>query len=360
MNEVEGLRAREAGLAAEVASLRVALSSRAGDTAIRRALDGSPDMAVIATDVCGGVTSWNLGAERLFGWTAQEMLGQTLERLFTDSDLAAGIVEGEREQALREGQAEREGFRLHKTQGPFWTAAVLMPLRDEDERPTGVLKVLRDRSGQRRREDALRQELVAQELLVREVSHRVKNSLALVTSMLAMQARATDDEDVRSAFRDAEGRIRMVADVHDRMWRHGETATVDLQAFLGDLCAYLRRQSPEHDLHCDLEPASAPTDQAAPIGLLANELIINAFKHAYPGGGGGPVTMSLRADKNGPIRIEVSDKGRGLPDGFDPRHVNGSLGMRLINGLTRQLNGALSVAATPRGARFCVDIPRAN
>lgn len=361
--ELDRLRTREAQLASEVDGLRQALAARESlsaldETPYRQIVQSAVDVAVITSRLDGVVTGWNAGAENIFGWKAQEMIGQSAERIFTPEDQLGDVPAQEKERAVRDGRAEDERWHMRSDGARFWATGLMMPLLDGG-RHVGFLKMARDRTAQHQAMQKMLQDAAYQDLLLREVSHRVKNSLTLISGLLTMQARASRDREARDALQQAVRRVRLVADVHDRLWRYGETTTVDLRAYLSDLCEDLREQAPTHELHCDLQALEAPTDQAAPIGLLANELVTNAFKHAYDSSGG-PVTMKLSADDGGPLLLEVTDEGNGLPVGFDPRHVNGSLGMRLINGLTRQLNGELSVRASDRGARFRVEIPRAS
>jgi two-component sensor histidine kinase len=200
-------------------------------------------------------------------------------------------------------------------------------------------------------ESLMRQATEHQQILTREVSHRVKNSLALVASLLGVQARAAKDDEVRRALTDAEARVATIAEVHDQLWRRGDVRQVDLSEFLGDLCEKLQETAPQHRLVFEgAGPILAPTDQAVPLGLLVNELVTNAFKYAYPAGPG-EVRVSLRREGSGRILLEVADCGRGLPPDFDLARPNGSLGMRLIRGFARQLGADMQVSSVG-GARF--------
>ena len=198
-----------------------------------------------------------------------------------------------------------------------------------------------------------------QEVLIREVSHRVKNSLQLVGSLLGLQARTAAPE-VRRAILDAQMRIGTVAKVHDHLWRQSDVSIVDLAKFLRDLCDNLRSTAPaNHSLVCEAASILLPTDRAIPLGLLVNELVTNAFKYAYPDGGG-EVRVKIATEDNR-IRLEVSDQGIGLPKGFGSPgqgHKAGSLGMRLINGFAAQLEARLEISSAQPGARFALEIPR--
>lgn len=199
-----------------------------------------------------------------------------------------------------------------------------------------------------------------QEVLIREVSHRVKNSLQLVASLLGLQARDADPV-VRRAILDAQMRIGSVAQVHDHLWRQADVSIIDMAAFLRDLCENLQSTAPAlHSLVCNAQSILLPTDRAIPVGLLVNELVTNAFKYAYPGVGGGEVCVTINASGEDRIRLEVYDQGIGLPEGVGLQAKglkSNSLGMRLIRGFVSQLEGNLEVSSGNPGARFAVDMP---
>ncbi|TXM89055.1 GAF domain-containing protein, partial [Methylobacterium sp. WL103] len=207
-----------------------------------------------------------------------------------------------------------------------------------------------------RTEGLLRQALTRQDLLVREMSHRVKNSLAIVASLLALQARNADAGPVRDALIDARTRVEAIAGVHDQLWRQGDTTPgeIDLGQFLETLAANLQGSAPSHRILCAAEPLRVSADRAIPMGLMVNELVTNAIKYAYPDRTG-EVRVGA-ACAGGMLVLDVSDDGVGLPADFDIGRASRSLGMRVITNLARQLDARV---ATPRGqgARFRIEIP---
>jgi two-component sensor histidine kinase len=200
----------------------------------------------------------------------------------------------------------------------------------------------------------LQQALEDQDVLTREISHRVKNSLQLVAGLLNMQGRAPGNEDLRQALADAEARVHTIAQVHDRLWRHNEMRSVNLAEFLGELCTKLREAAPQFTVGCSIDPVIVPTDLAVPLGLLVNELVTNAFKYAYPEGSG-KVRVELTADSPERLRLEVSDTGVGLPTDSNPARSK-SLGMRLVASLTRQIGGRLEWQDAQPGTRFVLEV----
>jgi two-component sensor histidine kinase len=198
-----------------------------------------------------------------------------------------------------------------------------------------------------------------QAVLLREVSHRVKNSLALVASMLTLQARATHHPEVRQSIKDAATRVGTIANVHDQLWQQQDVQTVELSEFLGRLCTSLQEGGPGHQVRFAATTARVSADQAIPLALIVNELITNAFKHAYPRELRGEARVTLSNDDQDEIlRLEVADDGVGLPEDFDPAANSGdSLGMRMILSLAAQLGGQVEAPRTATGACFVVTFP---
>lgn len=222
-------------------------------------------------------------------------------------------------------------------------------------------------------EGLLRAALARQDLLAREMSHRVKNSLAIVASLLALQARSAeagpDGEAVRAALIDARSRVEAIAGVHDQLWRQGDGQSdqghdaapgeIDLASFLQTLTANLQSGAPRHRLVCTVAPLRIAADLAIPIGLLVNELVTNAIKYAYPvadcPAGGEIRVRTVLAE--GRLILDVADDGVGLPEDFDIARATRSLGMRVIVNLSRQLGATLATPQSGPGAHFHLMVP---
>jgi len=210
---------------------------------------------------------------------------------------------------------------------------------------------------ERQQADAkLAEALEHQALLTREMSHRVKNSLTSVVGLLRVQANSTQSDDVKAALQDASARVETIAQVHDHLWRGTQIGFIELVDFMTELCKRLRGTMQGHTLHSHADPMMLSADHAIPLGLLINELVANAVKYAYPGGSGAIEVSAHEID--GQLRVEVSDQGIGLPDGFKIDQPRTSLGFKVIAGLTRQLQGHIKVLSNqPYGARFLLDLP---
>ncbi|MBP2231031.1 PAS domain S-box-containing protein [Azospirillum agricola] len=205
-------------------------------------------------------------------------------------------------------------------------------------------------------EAALRKLVGQKSTLLREVNHRVKNSLQLVSSLLTLQTLSLPDEAARAHFQDARSRIEAIARVHNRLYQADQFQTIEFGTYLRELCEDLARASGGGEL-CDVTVRSdivdLPIDQAAPLGLIANELITNAIKHR--GSGPARVDVAFRRDAGGLV-LTVSDQGPGLPPNFDMRRGR-SLGMRLIASLSGQIRAHVAIVPSERGAAFRIELP---
>ena len=204
---------------------------------------------------------------------------------------------------------------------------------------------------ERRLNDALEH----QELLTREASHRVKNSLAMVSGLLNLQMQADPDERITRLLGDAQARITAIAQAHDRLWRGEQVGIVALDDLIGGIVEQMREQAPLHTICCDVARIHISADSAIPIGLLVTELVTNAIKYAYDDGGDIQVTIVERA---GDLHLTVRDFGHGLREGFDLKSASRqSLGMRMIFSLSRQLQGEVTYADSAPGTRACLVMP---
>jgi two-component sensor histidine kinase len=214
----------------------------------------------------------------------------------------------------------------------------------------GAANVLGMAIERERQDRSLKAALAHQEVLLKEITHRVKNSLAIVASMLHLQASHVGDPELMQQLEEAAHRVSAVARAHERIHPRNEPDTVDLGLYIEEVCLDLNKIG-----HCAIN-VEAPrgiaiaTDRAIPIALIINELITNATKYAYEGREGRIfVRLALPADDV--IEIGVRDEGVGLPVGFELRAAT-SLGMRIVQAFVRQLNGGLAVHRLDPGTEF--------
>jgi len=205
---------------------------------------------------------------------------------------------------------------------------------------------------QRRRAEALVSE---KEVLLQEIHHRVKNNLQVVSSLLYLQSRQIQDPTTLDMFLESQRRVRSMALIHETLCQMGDVARVNGEEYVRELAHFLSGSYGAEGrvrVRVDVADVWLGLDVAVPCGLIVNELISNALKHAFPGGREGKVRITLAAGDEGRITLTVADDGVGLPEGLDWQTTH-SLGMHLVRRLVQQLGGDLTVAPGP-GATFTV------
>jgi two-component sensor histidine kinase len=219
----------------------------------------------------------------------------------------------------------------------------------------GMANILGMAIERQRIEANLLKALERQEMLTKEVNHRVNNSLQIVASMLRLQSAVAQSEEVQQELLEAGSRITAVARAHQRLYRGDQIEALDLGAYLQQVCADIASSMPgcEIDVAAD-EAIVVRTDRAVPAVLIVNELITNAAKYAYPGRDC-RIWVTLRRSSEGSVTISVRDEGEGLPPQFDL--TSGGLGMRLVNSFAQQLQGDLQVLHKDPGAEFVLNFP---
>jgi PAS domain S-box-containing protein len=214
-----------------------------------------------------------------------------------------------------------------------------------------LLLIARDNTERRLADEALRASLHEKEALLKEVHHRVKNNLQVITSLLRLEGGRSSEPSTKVVLKDMQGRIRSMALLHEALYRTGNFARVDVAEYLRQLATQLFRmqqtESNKTRLVLDLSPAWVEIDQAIPCGLIVNELLTNCLKHAFVDGRSGEVQLLVRQGADGQVRLQVSDDGIGIREDFEAKRRK-SLGLQLVTDLARQIGGCLEIGPAPR------------
>ncbi|MCA9959358.1 MAG: HAMP domain-containing protein [Anaerolineales bacterium] len=186
--------------------------------------------------------------------------------------------------------------------------------------------------------------LAEKEVLLKEIHHRVKNNLQIISSLLNLQMERLNDSYTTSVFEDSKNRVRSMALIHEKLYQSQNLARIDFAEYVANLTHYLARtyHADQIRLQLSLEQVYLGIDTAVPCGLILNELVSNAFKHAFTHQQSGHVCIKLRQNEAAQVTLAVGDDGVGLPADFDSSHVD-SLGLQLVHNLTKQLGGTLTI-----------------
>jgi two-component sensor histidine kinase len=224
--------------------------------------------------------------------------------------------------------------------------------------PVYMLGTTQDITERKRTEEQLKVSLREKDVLLKEIHHRVKNNLTIVSSLLELQAETIPDEQIRATFRESQARIYSMAYIHEHLYRSQNLAWIDMGQYIQSLGEYLRLSYPTNGITLATEVAvvALDIDTAVPCGLIINELVSNALKHAFPTDRNGSsqrneIQIKLASDGENTVQLLVSDNGVGFPRDFD-RQTGSSLGLELVERLTRQIRGRLEIHTTPGGTTF--------
>ena len=196
-----------------------------------------------------------------------------------------------------------------------------------------------------------------QQFLLKEMNHRVKNSLSIVSSMLNLQSAVVSDANLTSHLNEASYRVSAIAKAHEQLSRSPNIERMDIGKYIKEICKDLDASVAHCDVRAEAESGiELETDKAISVALIVNELITNAAKYAYKGRSHGSIWIKVSRVGHDSFAIVVRDEGSGLPIDFDLGKAKG-LGMRIISSFARQLNATVSVAACHPGTEFTISIP---
>lgn len=314
---------------------------------LARILDLADD-AIITTDLEQRIQYFNAGAERTFGYSREEVHGQSVEILipagFRHSHAQHVKEFAAQAQASRRMGERREIFGLHKN-GTQFPAEASISKADVDG-TVHFMVILRDITARREAEFKVRQSLREKEALLQEIHHRVKNNLQVVSSLLGLQSRQVSDEEIRRAFRESQNRVHSMSLIHERLYQSKDLAEIDCQEYADQLVGHLFRSYgvslSRVKLDMDFGGERMPMALAVPVGLILNELLSNCLKHAFPQGRDGRITVKLARSEGETLTLTVADDGIGLPQNVNLWNAR-SLGLRLVRILSEQMGAELKM-----------------
>lgn len=280
----------------------------------------------------------------MFGYTREEIAGQTTELLFEHRD--DYLATGDALRTMAEVRSFRKTVSYRRRDGSTFVGEKTIQYREDGKGGhDGFIGVIRDVTEQFRAREQIQSLLHEKETLLGEIHHRVKNNMATIESLLTLQASRLDDELQREALEEARRRVSAMRTLYDQLGGVGGFHAVQLGAYLETLLDALEQTMGPLLSHVtmvrDLRSCSKTVDSrvAFPLGMMVNEAITNSFKHGYPGGRTGTVTVRLVVDEqhDGACFLEICDDGIGLPDS-----PQGGLGMTLMEGLAEQVHGTVT------------------
>ncbi len=355
----------KAQLLAELAAerrqrVKLEAAQRESEQRFRRLVEHAPDI----------IFRWNFEPSPHFEYISpaiEEITGHPLEKFYADHTFALSLLHPEDRHIVEAHYSSLSAgdgplvYRLIDHSGKVvWLEQRHIAVTDDENRTIAIEGIARDRTEQLLARAALERSLQEKELLLKEIHHRVKNNLTLVSSLLELQASKCDDEQLREMLASSQKRLLSVARIHEALYLSEELGQIDLAAYIVRLGSEFAEAFGNDSLSIcyDLKAATVAIGNAVHLGLVLNELVNNAFRHAFPAGFSGDPIIEIRL-RTSPTRITttISDNGMGLPTDFSLYDTR-SLGLQIVRLLTEQMGGQITFDSNPEvGTSFTVWIP---
>jgi len=330
-----------------------------------RTITTSAQDAIIIIDNEGNISSWNEAAERLFGYSHQEVLGLELHSLLAPHRYHSAYIKGIKnfkmtgEGPVIDKTLELEALKKDGIEFPIELSVSAVKIKGK----WNSIGILRDITERKKAEEKIKASLKEKEALVQEIHHRVKNNLQVVASLLNMQARASQDKNTMEILSESRNRINAMALIHAQLYETKNLSEVNMKGFVDGLIGQLFQIYPIQDVKITpvvhVADYPLPISKAVPVGLILNELLTNAFKYAFAERKKGEIKVSFDASEKGKISLTVSDDGVGLPQGFDISKSE-TIGLKLVKILVeKQLRGKFGIISK-KGTNFKVEFDIEN
>ncbi|NEP45412.1 MAG: PAS domain S-box protein, partial [Okeania sp. SIO2H7] len=348
-------------------------SLRESERKFRSLYEATSD-AVMLLDENGFLFDCNRATLEMFGCRSKKELCDKHPKDMSPPFQANGgdtenLIETQIAIALETGNARFEWFhrRLDGTEFPaevLLTAMELggVPPNNSSKIPGGkkVLQaVVRDITERKRDEEEIKAALAEKEVLLKEIHHRVKNNLQVISSLLRLQSRYIQDRTVMEMLKESQNRVRSMALVHEQLYQSQDLSRIDFAEYIHNLASNLFQAYQVNargvKLNIKVAPAFLNIDTAVPCGLIINELVSNSLKYAFKDRNFGELTIEFDCDNEDLFLLTVGDNGRGFPSNIDYKN-SGSLGLRLVCSLVRQLRGNIELKSD-RGTLFQISFP---
>jgi PAS domain S-box-containing protein len=315
---------------------------------LERIIESSP-AAIIVLDFDGRVHRWSPAAERIFGWTEKEVIGKPsptvpldfIEKLHIELDRLRNGKETLFNPLLTPFEVEV----FKKDGSKIFMSLSVAPIQGVSGKPEAVINVMTDLSERKEFEEKLKKSIEEKEMLLKEIHHRVKNNLMIISSLLNLQANYLKDQESIEIFKESQHRAESMALIHQRLYQSTGLKSIEFQEYITTLARDLYQsyvKDPDRvKLLLDVEEVSIDIDTAIPLGLILNELITNSMKYGFPDDMEGKVFIDL-SKKDDTYVLKVGDDGVGIQSDLDFRNTS-SLGMQLVNGLVSQIDGEIEL-----------------
>ncbi|MDP3066886.1 MAG: histidine kinase dimerization/phosphoacceptor domain -containing protein, partial [Methanobacteriaceae archaeon] len=292
-------------------------------------------------------------AERIYGWKSEEVLGKSLpyippDELDIHEKIKKRVFSGEYINEIELKRMRKDGSVINILLGAA-------PLYDSQGEIDGMMSASADITAKVNAEKQIKASLNEKEVLLKEIHHRVKNNLQIISSLMSLQSAYVRDPNTLKMFQESKNRVRAMSLIHEKLYQSPDMTRISFGGYIQNLANQLINfyevNVDDVELEVNVDEIFLTLDNSIPLGLIVNELVSNCLKHAFPDGRKGKVSIQLWSQNEKNV-LTVADNGVGLPSDFDISKTD-SLGLRIVQTLTLQLSGKVDNKKSP-GAKFIV------
>lgn len=306
-------------------------------------LNNSPD-GILLIDTSSKIEQCNTISKTMFDYEMLDLTGKSIYELIDQPSVE--VLQKQIKKCIENKQSTRFQITVKTSNQSTFDGGVALAIVETAGPTNALVCSIRDISESVRAEERIKSSLQEKEVLLREIHHRVKNNLQVISSLLDLQAGYTDDQKATELLLESQNRVRTMALVHERLYQSQDLAQIDFSTYLKELTTTLFNSYRIDGNRVGLEVYSdsifLDIDRAIPCGLIINELVSNALKHAFPNNIKGMISVQLKSIEQKQYTVIVSDNGIGLPKDLD-LHRTETLGLQLVSGLAMQLDATIGL-----------------
>ena len=334
------------------AHIRTRQRLNANQKYIRLLIDSSLDM-IFACDQDGKITEFNSSAQKIFGYKPEEMMGKHISILYADkghSDRIGDLI-------FQDGNFMGEAEHIKKSRETFPAFVSASLLKNDKGELIGTMSISRDITHIKEAEDLLKKSVHEKEILLKEIHHRVKNNMQVISSILKLQSAYVKDEKTVELLNECRNRISSMAFIHASLYMTKDFTNINFADYVSNIAGNLQQSYVGGDrkilLRIDVPKVNLHIDDAIPCGLIINELLSNSFKYAFAKKKNGTVGISVKVKKEN-IILAIWDDGSGFPKKVDYRNTE-SLGLQLVISLSEQIGGKVKMETKQdKGTKYII------